>query len=624
MSASPPFVPPPARPAFREAMRLCRGWRPSSSPPRFCGNDGDDDAAPLWRALALLYVTVEGGLRARFARENPSLQPNPEIATMETLHFTMSTMMRSTVSSGGTGGGSSCDDDNEDAVGGARSSLSAVVPNGLLAALGKAPVGALYDEFVWMGLPDASLAANAPRQGVREPLPCRNELVHGTLQLHAVSPVVVARMVRLAVGLVAQSLEATSNQKMVDIDPVFDKCVQWIQQYQPKRHPACQVWVLFRSVCFGDRKSRITIMDEMIPVQIEVPEPNSHQKVKPKDGIVDTIPPSKHISVKYCPICSFPLEYCCYTRSAVQCLERRSGPANTASIPVVTQMAMELVKRLRSRSTPDMISAEELLLAVELEDARQKLIPVAGIGGVMANERNLWSVLDSAPARRSTPEIELGKLWMLREAVARCGEISERVYRRLLWLLALAAKGEDRVKIGSKKQPILSVTHRLTLTLLGTEVVLLVALQQFHASDMASPVLATFLSIFASTLSNHLERGRFRMCVGMTASLLSGGFGNPSSIEQLIKELPRSDRDKYVLNLGSFLQYAANRQPFVESIVVKNQFALKNGSKQLYTVSDKLRQEAANNEELCPETGANGASWESLRRWRRISIPTNA
>lgn len=48
-----------------------------------------------------------------------------------------------------------------------------MTPNGLLSALVDGPVAALYDEIVWMGLPDAS---SGEEEGERNEqlLPCRN------------------------------------------------------------------------------------------------------------------------------------------------------------------------------------------------------------------------------------------------------------------------------------------------------------------------------------------------------------------------------------------------------------------------------------------------------------------
>jgi len=581
LSASPAFLPPSMRPAFREALCLCR---------RTPGGATTKDA-PLWRALALLYGVLERGLRVLYARENPFLPQNPLIARTDTLHVTLSTMLRSTVIS-------ESEDDEEGSIDGFCKEVLPK-PNGLLRYLGEGAVNALFDEFVWIGLPDASDDAE------EEPLPCRNELVHGTVALQDVSPKIVARIVRLTVGLAVLTVQEDDGvDNAAQVDPCTRQSYEWLLAYQPKRHPSCQVWQQFRSILRGDCQSQTGIVDALLPVTVPPLAKFSTSSMS------KSITKLTSVSVEYCPVCSLPPEYCCYTESAVECLEHRFGPSDSATLPAVLLMAQRVYGRLLSQSTAGgLVEADELALAAELDAVPCSFIAASstkakhfGVGG-----GDVWSLLDAAPARRSSPEAELNKLWVIRETVTRCSQVSQQVHRRLLHLVALAARGETRMRVGSKKEPLVIAVHRLVVTLQVAELLLLISMHLYLAEEITSAELPMFLSISANTLLTHVQNGRLRLCMALGAGLV-GGAKRGSACERLVGWLPKADREKYVLNLDKCLEYLVDGRNCNVQDLITNKFALGNSvcAHTLYSSEER-------------EEGRSGAAWASLRRWQLMS-----
>ena len=220
LACSAVFVPPYLQLAFREAMQLCREpMKPEQQ----------------WRCLTLLFVVLERGLRALYAQEN-HFPDNALLARTDTL----ATMLRSTVGD---------EDENNNSTPHSR--------NKMLDYLSRGAVAALYDEFVWIGLHDASGAQGSLL--TTDALPCRNKLVHRSLEFENISLIVVERVVKLTLGLAAFS--ATKPP----VDSIVRDCLDCVSQYQSKRHPVCHRWHQLRTLCHGNFKYEV--LDELLPPQ---------------------------------------------------------------------------------------------------------------------------------------------------------------------------------------------------------------------------------------------------------------------------------------------------------------------------------------------------------------------
>lgn len=585
-----PFVPDHMRPAFARAIELCSKEQGQTS------DTESDVKLRYWRALALLYCVLERGLRALFARENSQLDPSPELARVDALQLTMATMLRSTVA-----GNSSALEESatvSEPVGGRA--------NGLLSALGDGPVAALYDEFVWMGLPDAS------DQKVEEPLPVRNELVHGTLLLEAVDPAVLARLLRITIGLAAVSAKdlSTSGREKGLSDPYIQHCSEWIFHYQSRRHPVCQIWRQFRSACGSCSTGHVSIVDTLLPRTSEPKDPVNKSLESTLAGQVNS---TSAVTVQYCPVCFLPQEYCVYSPDPALCMEHHFGSTSSVALPAVACMGKDLVNRLILDYSADSINPRDMSLAKKIQETRRQLAPCVGLGDLAVED--LWDKFDAAPARRSASENELSKLWAVREAIENCNGISQHGCRRIMTLTAQAARGEIRIRVGRKKEPLVAVAHRVLVTLQGVELVLVMLLQQYLAADVSSLVLSTFLSLLSNTVLSHVKQGQFKLCVGIIAGLLGGGLGICPTCDEAVNEiLPRSDRRKFSLHLVRYIQYAVHGQEFVGKRLITNQFILCNQE------SRRCKDGSGHDEGDEPTLqDGSGAAWESLRRWQQMS-----
>ena len=186
--SSPAYIPTPMCGVLEHTLELCRQWAQSTT-----GADGVPESRPpgaLWQAIALLYTSIEGGLRRVFRQAN-ALHHEQVAARTDRLHLTISTLLQATfVHTGDSPTVSNCAAGTKEAsvtqsAADLASPGGAAARNVLFDVLGVGAMAALFDEFVWAGLPD-SCATPSSRLGDKAPVqdahPCRNTLVHGALQ----------------------------------------------------------------------------------------------------------------------------------------------------------------------------------------------------------------------------------------------------------------------------------------------------------------------------------------------------------------------------------------------------------------------------------------------------------
>jgi len=605
-----PFVPHTLRPALHDALHLLglvsqQQEGPNNNLPE---HKGEEDEGRLWRSLALLFSVLERGIRHLYARENRGVVPDDiELARTDRLHITMSTMLLSTIEENNKSDKIEYADaaattvESED-----QTSRPCFTPNKLHDYLGEGAINALYDEFVWMGLPDAMATFEG---GPEEPMPCRNELVHGVMGLNDVSPRTVRSVAKIAVGLAAVTATRDEKEQRSQLHPRVQQCLDWIMEYQPRRHPACQVWKKFRSLTIGDSNVNVVqSLDELLRGTTAADSHEEQLSQRSSDTVLD------RRVVEYCEICSLPPEYCCYTPSALKCLQQRFGAASSISLIQALSLAFETRKILPSTILSTSAKKEsgtvddddddddESVLNKKLNPVRQRILAVLSQRtNRKINCENFGVLFQEIPPRRWAPENELNKLWMIRETLGQCSQMTHGIYMRLLQLLAEAACERKMMRMGRKKELIVAIINRLCVILQTVEILLLMAFHQYLASELTSIVFPTFLSMCANTLSTFVENGRLKYCVAMSAGLVLRTGDHNTFGKRLIELLPPADRGKFALDIDKYILFiSGDGEPKTrEEDLIKNKFAL----------NSYRRQEAS----------GKGVTWFGLRRWQLIA-----